>query len=51
MPALGSPLEMDLATHLVHELLDPALMFPHPFEGLSMLLLLCIKLGLQLPHL
>lgn len=38
-------------THLVCEFLDPALMFPHPLEGLGMFLLFSVQLSLQLPHL
>lgn len=50
-PALRPPLEVDLVTHLVCKFLDPALVFPHPLEGLRMLLLLSIELGFQLPDL
>lgn len=49
--APGPPLKVAPVTHLVHELLDPALVFPHPLEGLGVLLLLRVKLSLQLPHL
>lgn len=49
--ALGPPFEVVLVTHLVRELLDPAFVLPHPFEGLCVLLLLRVQLGLQLPHL